>query len=91
MIALNDKIGTPRILQEIVISEVYQRQEIEVANSISTQLPEYEGEYCVTPSAEGNITLGTSDKVLRDDITVKKIPYAEVSNSKGGITATIGN
>lgn len=91
MIALNDKISAPRILQEIVISEVYQRQEIEVANSISTQLPEYEGEYCVTPSAEENITLGTSDKVLRDDITVKKIPYAEVSNNKGGITATIGN
>lgn len=88
---MNDKIGAPRILQEIVISEVYQRQEIEVASSISAQLPEYEGEYSVTPSAEGNITLETSDKVLRDDITVKKIPYAEVSNNKGGITATIGN
>lgn len=88
---MNDKISAPRILQEIVISEVYQRQEIEVTNSISAQLPEYEGEYSVTPSAEGNITLETSDKVLRDDITVKKIPYAEVSNNKGGITATIGN
>lgn len=89
MIVLNNSRA-----QEIVISESYKKQEIEITNFPSGQLPslpEYDGEYTVIPSAEEDITLATADKVLYDDITVKKILYAEVSNSKGGITATIGS
>ena len=52
--------------------------------------PTYDGDYTVTPSAEVAITLETSKKMLYSDITVNKIPYAEVSNNKGGKTVTIG-
>ena len=85
---------SPNQKQEIVISESYKKQELEITNFSSGQipsLPEYDGEYSVTPSTEEDITLATANKALNDDITVKKIPYAEVSNNKGGITAIIGN
>lgn len=52
--------------------------------------PSYEGAYTVIPSTEEEITLSTAQKMLLADLKVKKIPYAEVSNNKGGKTATIG-
>lgn len=55
----------------------------------SIDYPEYEGSYEVTPSAEAQ-TLETADKVLKQNIEVKKIPYAEVLNDSGGNTVTIG-
>lgn len=54
------------------------------------ELPKYDGEYAVTPSTEGDITLATAQKMLDADVKVNKIPYAEVSNNTGGKTATIG-
>ena len=50
----------------------------------------YDGEYSVTSSAECDITLPTAHKILKEDIKVNKIPYAEVSNNTGGLTVTIG-
>lgn len=52
-------------------------------------LPDYSGTYSVTPKTEIQ-TLKTAQKTLRNDIKVFAIPYAEVSNKSGGITATIG-
>ena len=54
-------------------------------------LPQYDGEYSVTPSAEGEITLETAQKLLDADIKVNKIPYSEVSNNSGGNTVFIGS
>lgn len=50
----------------------------------------YDGEYIVTPSVEQQ-TLATADKLLTDDVTVKEIPFYEVSNNSGGTTVYIGN
>lgn len=49
----------------------------------------YEGAYKVTPSTS-NQTLGTRNKLMQADVVVEEIPYAEVSNNSGGITANIG-
>lgn len=50
----------------------------------------YEGEYNFTPIAEENIVVPTAKKYLEDDIVVKPIPYAAVSNLADGLTVTIG-
>ena len=49
----------------------------------------YEGPYTVTPHVSNNQVLPTNDLVMSDDVTVFKIPYAEVSNISGK-TVTIG-
>lgn len=50
----------------------------------------YEGEYEVTPKAFQSQELKTKGLVLNDNIVVKEIPYAEVTNLSGGFTVTIG-
>lgn len=54
-------------------------------------LPVYDGEYVVVPDTDNEQILKTAQKLLDADIKVNKVPYAEVSNIMGGITATIGN
>lgn len=53
-------------------------------------LPTYDGSFVVTPSADNVQTLKTAGKYNESDITVDKIPYAEVSNPAGGVTVIIG-
>ena len=49
----------------------------------------YEGSYEVVPSVNSQI-LPTSQKYMTEDVRIEAIPYAEVSNTAGGSTATIG-
>lgn len=49
----------------------------------------YVGDYEVTPKVEAQ-TLSTANKILTKDVTVNKIPYAEVTNTAKGKTVTIG-
>lgn len=49
----------------------------------------YEGSYEVTPTTEEQ-SLDTDGKLMTYDVTVKEIPVAEVTNSHGGTTVTIG-
>lgn len=49
----------------------------------------YEGEYVVTPAVMAQ-TLPTAKKMLLNDVTVKEIPFFEVSNATGGTTVIIG-
>lgn len=50
----------------------------------------YASEYEVTPKVTAQ-QLKTANKLMADDLTVKAIPYFEVSNSAGGTTVTIGD
>ena len=50
----------------------------------------YEGEYEIIPSVNEDQKFQTANKVMKEDLTVFKMPYAEVSNSVGGMTVTIG-
>ena len=49
----------------------------------------YMGDYKIRPLVEAQ-KLQTKHKVMTDDLTVLEIPYAEVTNTSGGMTATIG-
>ena len=51
---------------------------------------DYDGAYEVTPKVEEQSLL-TKDKHMTDDVTVKAIPYFNVSNESGGSTVYIGN
>ena len=53
------------------------------------RLPYYDGDYEVTPRKVHQIK-STKNKSMSDNVTVFSIPYAEVSNLGGGLTATIG-
>ena len=45
----------------------------------------YEGPYDVTPKVTAQ-TLPTAKKLMRDDVSVRAIPYFDVSNPAGGKT-----
>ena len=49
----------------------------------------YEGGYEVVPKATAQ-RLETKDKYLTDNVEIKEIPFANVTNNAGGITVTIG-
>lgn len=51
----------------------------------------YDGEYEVTPKAFKSQSLSTAQKIMGEDVVVAAVPYAEVSNSSDGITATIAD
>lgn len=56
---------------------------------ISDATDEYDGEYIIIPSSVEQV-LQTTDKLMRDDVTVKEIPYYETANLFGGETVYIG-
>ncbi len=45
--------------------------------------PVYTGEYVVTPLAHEQTVLETTGKRMADDVTVREVPYYEVSNLTG--------
>ena len=51
--------------------------------------PEYRGDYEVTPTLDTQ-TMETAGKLMREDMTIKPIPLARVSNNSGGTTVIIG-
>lgn len=59
-------------------------------NIKTSELPTYTGEYEVTPKVYENKTLQTKNHSMKNDILVKKIPQAEVSNLANGTTLIIG-
>lgn len=44
---------------------------------------EYDGDYTVIPKAEEAILLETKGLIMKDDLTVTKVPYYETSNAYG--------
>jgi len=49
----------------------------------------YAGPYEATPNPHEDVVLETAGKRMTDDVTVRKIPYWETSNTKG-LTVYIG-
>ena len=49
----------------------------------------YNGSYTITPGIWEQ-KMATRSKIMTDDVTVKAIPYYEVSNPSGGNTVFIG-
>lgn len=58
---------------------------------VNVPAPEtYAGSYEAESDPFSDATLPTAGKLMAQDVTVKKIPVAEVSNTSGGYTITIG-
>ena len=57
--------------------------------SIREDVEYYEGEYDVTPTVDAQ-SIPTAKKFMKDDVTVKEIPYFVTGNNSGGDTAYIG-
>lgn len=76
----------------VVFTERYPHLGVEFDDVVivadTTNIPRYEGNYNVTPTIERN-TLDTHNKLMESNLVVDKIPYYEVSNTSGGITASI--
>lgn len=46
--------------------------------------------YIITPSWEADVVLPTKSKLMKENLTVKKIAQTSVSNEAGGITLILG-
>lgn len=64
-----------------------QLQDVSLINVVGEK---YEGDYDVTPSTYQDKVLATRNLVMTKDVTVRKIPQFEVSNTAGGKTLIIG-
>lgn len=58
--------------------------------TIQKEADRYTGEYEITPAIEAQI-LRTSQKLMKQDVTIKAIPYFETSNDFDGKTVYIGS
>lgn len=63
--------------------------DIAISNTVIVDYDEFEGPYEVKPLVESQ-TLYTKEKLMKEDLVVLAIPYAEVTNLSNGITVTIG-
>lgn len=57
---------------------------------ISVEGKKYEGEYDITPSTYNDKVMATQNMVMSKDVTIRKIPQFEVSNTADGKTLIIG-
>ena len=57
--------------------------------SVITEPESFDGNYEVTPKAFESQILETKNKMMKENITIKKVPYWESSNQSGGKTAYI--
>lgn len=73
--------------EEILNFEFSEVHEITI---LPDDIESYEGSYSVTPQVEQQI-LDTELKYMKDDLTVKAIPYYATSNLSGGETIYIGS
>ena len=59
-------------------------------SSGTSPIPAYTGTYTVIPRTVQQV-LNTGGYRMTDNVTVEEIPYASVTNEKGGWTVTIGD
>ena len=57
--------------------------QVEKATVVRTGYQPYEGPYEVTPKADEQQTLHTKDKSMKEDVTVRAVPYYEMDNQTG--------
>ncbi len=79
------EIKTSFVESDISISTEFS----DVIEVVTSDVPYYEGDYTVIPLAEEEKILETKNKLMSDDVTVKKVPIYSVDNEHGQ-TVSIG-
>ena len=64
-----------------------QLQDVSLINVVGEK---YEGDYEVTPSTYNDKVMATQNMVMSKNVTIRKIPQFEVSNTADGKTLIIG-
>lgn len=75
-----------------LVGVIAARQQLQgvVMIASTAQAETFAGPYSVTPKVASDVILETTKKLMREDVTVLKIPQFEVSNEAGGKTFIIG-
>lgn len=94
MIALRIEVRNEAV-QKINLSVTNTNQNVGIRQDVITipvykDVPEYQGAYDITPKVVEQ-RMETKDKLMTDDVTIKSIPFFNVSNTSGGSTVYIGN
>ena len=83
------KVNSQPIVSVGVASDASMKVNVGSTTMIApSELEQYAGPYEVVPKVNSQ-TLSTARKMMRDDITVREVPYYEVSNQFGGNTVYI--
>lgn len=100
---LVQEVGVKNTLSQEFVVEQKQNSEIFVENAPTQKVDVeqdvilvpvykdatvYEGDYEVTPKVDAQ-TMPTKGKVMEEDVTIKSIPFFDVSNMSGGTTVYI--
>ncbi len=93
MVVSLDTAGTQTKVYPVKMQTTTLEYKIGVETPIIIQDPTerdyYDGDYVVTPKAHSETVLETTEKIMRDNVVVLKVPYYETSNLIGGYTAYI--
>ena len=94
MIALRIEVrNEPSQRVNVVVTNTNQnvgvRQDV-ITIPVYKDVPEYEGAYDITPKVVEQ-RMATKNKLMTDNVTIRSIPFFNVSNDSGGSTVYIGN
>ena len=70
--------------------EVSLKAQINAAITAQSDIYDDIAGYVITPSWEADVVLPTKSKLMKENLTVKKIAQTSVSNEAGGITLILG-
>ena len=92
---LNTKFGELSPSFRVSFSEATHSLSASFGEVIVTEIPPqgievYKGEYAVTPKVEAQ-SLETANKLLKQNVAIRAIPFYETTNNSGGMTAYIGS
>lgn len=87
-------VPVPTRLSQLTNDSAFQTKaqvDAAIEAAIAENMPEvYAGPYTAEAMADADTALQTAGKRMEQDVTVKKISVAEVTNQSGGYTVTIG-
>lgn len=86
---VEQKMSGDILLENAPVQNVGVEQDVILVPVYKDAIP-YEGDYEVTPKVNAQ-TMPTKGKLMEEDVTVKSIPFFDVSNTSGGSTVYIGN
>lgn len=86
---LNASINRESHINATISDSLQMNASLDVGGVSVNTVPDYSGVYHITPADDRQV-LDTTNKILRDDLTVERVPTWRTTNKYGGETFTIG-